>query len=278
MSVMRIVLPDIDLLTQAEEIELAKAIEVGVFAERVLRGGGDHQASEAELRHLSTQGAQAWQRFFSANLRLVLAIAQPEAARCGCPLEELFQEGCVGLGEALMRWDFQRGTRFSTLAWKTVGRAVWSLAMLRGGQIDAPLGRVREQRRLRRLQDRLAAQAGRSISSAELAQAVGRSSSWVDARLAVGAATKLSELPAEPVEETPWPSWRWDAPLDGWLARLSPLEREVIAQRFGWRTGKVEPRAAIGGRLGISEATVRRVEDRVLRRARRFMDAQPRSA
>ena len=90
------------LLTAIEEVELARTIEAGLFAERVLRG---HEtvslaATDEELREIVEEGNRAMQRFVQANLRLVVSVAR-KYGRAQMPLLDLVQEGNTGLIRAV---------------------------------------------------------------------------------------------------------------------------------------------------------------------------------
>src|SRR5215475_4484632 len=92
------------LLTAAEEVELAQAIEAGLFAERVLAGEDrlpkSFAADEAELEELVVAGREAKSRFIAANLRLVVSVAR-RYMRSPLPLLDLIQEGNTGLVRAV---------------------------------------------------------------------------------------------------------------------------------------------------------------------------------
>jgi len=109
------------LLTAEEEVELAKTIEVGLYAERLLAGDipaaerGKHakRPTQAELEFLVDAGERAMQRFVTANLRLVVSVAR-KYGRSQMPLLDLVQEGNTGLIRAVEKFDYTKGFKFST--------------------------------------------------------------------------------------------------------------------------------------------------------------------
>lgn len=111
------------LITLEEEVDLFRCIEASTYAAHLLETGCGSW-DPADLRAMVEAGSRARQRLFSANLRLVMKLASAAARQTGAELDELFQEGCLALGEAIPRFDQRRGTRFSTLIHRYVSRAV----------------------------------------------------------------------------------------------------------------------------------------------------------
>src|SRR4029453_10857370 len=107
------------LLDAATEVELSKAIEAGLFAQRLLdegrvgrkKGGAPKYANEQELLWLVEEGERAMQRFINANLRLVVSIAR-KYGRSQMPMLDLIQEGNTGLIRAVEKFDYAKGYKF----------------------------------------------------------------------------------------------------------------------------------------------------------------------
>jgi RNA polymerase primary sigma factor len=242
------------LLTRAEEVQLSKRVEAGDPA--------------------------AKQRLIESNLRLVVTIAK--TYRSGAlDLLDLIQEGTIGLMKAVERYDWRRGTKFSTYA------AWW----IRSGIIDA-LGatapiRLPESVRERaadvhRAEQALMARLERRPSAAEIAAELDLTPAQVvDARAAaqpvgsldvpVGAEGDLlhSDLLADPNTPDPLQSLIDEADadeLEALLGLLSERQRLVIELRFG--LGSDEPRTAeaVAGELGLARERVRQIELHALRR------------
>jgi len=109
-------LPEALLLSAEDEVELARRIEAGVFAEHLIPRCPDWTTPGA-LMAVVDDGTQAWQHFYTANLRLAALVAHRTARRFQVDADDIIQECCLSLGRAIMAWDYMRGTRFSTLAW-----------------------------------------------------------------------------------------------------------------------------------------------------------------
>jgi len=109
-------LPALYVLSAEDEVALARRIEAGVFAEHLIHTCPDWTTPRA-LAAVVDDGSQAWQLFYTANLRLAALVAHRTARRYQVDTDDIIQECCLSLGRAIMAWDYMRGTRFSTLAW-----------------------------------------------------------------------------------------------------------------------------------------------------------------
>src|SRR5215469_15373432 len=108
----------VPLLTAHDEVELAKAIEAGLFAEEMMQTGvrADGRGPQlADLMQVSAEGTRAKQRLIEANLRLVVSIAKRYIGR-GLVFLDLIQEGNLGLIRAVEKFDYTKGYKFSTYA------------------------------------------------------------------------------------------------------------------------------------------------------------------
>jgi RNA polymerase primary sigma factor len=106
----------VPLLTAEDEVELAKAIEAGLYAEEKLNAGYPLLGEErADLEWLAADGVRGKQRLIEANLRLVVSIAKRYIGR-GLVFLDLIQEGNLGLIRAVEKFDYTRGYKFSTYA------------------------------------------------------------------------------------------------------------------------------------------------------------------
>ena len=115
------------LLSAVEEIELAQRIEVGVYAAARLSGPAEafpaSSATRRELHWLARDGARAKTHLIEANLRLVASVAKRYSGR-GIPFLDLVQEGNIGLIRAVEKFDWRRGSKFSTYATWGIRQAV----------------------------------------------------------------------------------------------------------------------------------------------------------
>lgn len=230
-------LPMTPLLTAEQEIALAETVEVGLIATQVLTGtcALAVDATEVELRAVVELGHRAEQDFLIANLRLVRMIASRVAASCPVPEEDLFQEGCLGLAEAIRRFDHRRRVRFASYAFRWVrARVVASIA---------------DHATIRRARPR--------PDESE--------SPLVFVPLVEAALPGSLDAGFEELE-------RQEIALSSVLTDLSESQHRAVALRYG--LGGLGPHsyAEAGVVMGVSAATVRRLERRGLAIARRLLD------
>jgi RNA polymerase nonessential primary-like sigma factor len=177
----------IALLSPSEEISLARDVQQGrqlleAQEELKLRAGGSSPGLQTwalecgmdvrQLRDRLRRADRARQRLVVANLRLVISIARRYQHRPG-ELEDLIQEGTIGLIKAVERFDPSRGYRFSTYASWWIREGIGSALSSRGRTIRLPSTMVDQLYRLRQTQQKLTQEIGREPSLSELAQATG---------------------------------------------------------------------------------------------------------
>lgn len=254
------------VLEAAEEIRLAQEIEAGLLAGDLLASGDRSAASGPELVALQRLGEQAWQRFLLGNVRLVQSIAAPEARRSQVDLDELFQEGFIGLGEALQRWDHRVGYRFSTFATQWIRRRVTDASAARW--VPASVRSVLRARMVRSLADRLTGELRRSATDAELADLLGRSRRWVVRMRHLSAFVPLEWAAIGEREASTVDS---EIDLRELLPELPEVEADIVHVRFGLDGGPGLGQRPAAEVLGISLSTLRRHEARALRRLRGWL-------
>lgn len=242
------------LLTAAEEIELAKRIE-----------RGDLEAKD---------------RMINANLRLVVSQARRYQGH-GLPLEDLVQEGMLGLIRAVEKFDWRRGFKFSTYGTLWIRQAIQRGLQNSGRTIRLPVHVAQRQVKVRKVESELSVTLGREPTDDEIANV---------AELPVEQVSEIRELDRnlasldQPVSDDGdlvlgdlLPSDRPDAfdeladrlrdqQVAEVLARLPERERNVIELRFGLSGD--EPRSArqTATELGISAAQASELEEQALRR------------
>jgi RNA polymerase primary sigma factor len=242
------------LLTRAEEVQLAKRIEAG-----------DEQAKE---------------RLINANLRLVVAVAK-HYQRPGIPLLDLIQEGTLGLIRASEKFDWRRGTKFSTYAIWWIRQAIDRAACNQAEPIRLPVHVYERRRRLVRARETLARELEREPSLAEVAAAAALS--LAQAEQALNVPTGFVPLDSTDTDRYESTTEIIDAHaseayerVDGRLAgtRLDklldalPLEqRQVIALRYGI-TSEERTSEQTAADLGISPQQVSALERTALQRLR----------
>jgi RNA polymerase primary sigma factor len=241
-----------ELLTAAEEIELAQLIERGDL--------------------------EAKTRMINANLRLVVAQARRYQGH-GLPLEDLVQEGMLGLIRAVEKFDWRKGFKFSTYGTLWIRQAIQRGLQNSGRTIRVPIHVAQRQVKVRKVESELALKLGREPTDEEVAAVTDLPIDQVtevrelsaaitsldqpvgdDGETALGDLLKSSErLPEEHAQD----KWR-DAQVAEVLAKLPEMERNVIELRFG--LGGDEPRTVrqTGAELGITTSQAGELERRAL--------------
>ena len=249
------------LLTAEQEVTLAQRVEAG--------------------------DAQALEEFATANLRLVVSVAKHYVGR-GLPLLDLIQEGNLGLLEAVRRFDWRRGFRFSTYASWWIRQAVARASADTGRAIRVPVHVGSELTALRRAEETLTQRLGRNPSDGEVAAELGTDAARVHAlRLAVQVPASLDQpVDGEEGETTLGSRLGLEDPaaadpgaaVDAALLRretarllgelLTSQERLVLVRRFGLDGEDPATLDDVAAELGLSRSRVRQLEVKALCRLR----------
>lgn len=260
---------DQTLLTPAEVVELQRQIEAGLLAQaaRETRAAWA-DATDTELRLIAEQGERARQRFIHANLRLVRMVARQVAIRTRLPEADLYQEGCIGLITAVARFDHARGFRFSTYALFWIRAYVCGTAARQFGALNLPTSRAEQLRSARGKEVELAQTLGRAPTVAEVAEALGRDTTWTAGLLAHQAPGSLDQLDDAALQGLAAPAESFAVPADqsglrDLLWRLDEFGRRVLELRMGFG-GEPRSYAETARTLGVTVNRVRRAEARAL--------------
>ncbi len=273
------------LLTAADEVELAKRVEAGVFAaERIEHQEGDLGADlRRDLLTVVADGQRAKQRLIEANLRLVVSIAKRYAGR-GLPFLDLIQEGNLGLIRAVEKFDYTRGFKFSTYASWWIRQAVSRAVADQARTIRIPVHMVETVNRILRAQRMLVQTLGRDPSAAEIAVQVDMPAARVEEikRLAMEPVSlhspvgeeegsELGDL-IEDSESVP-PADLVSAGLlashvEAVLTHLGDREREVVRMRYGLTDGEPRTLEEVGRAFGVTRERVRQIEAKSLAKLR----------
>jgi RNA polymerase nonessential primary-like sigma factor len=272
------------LLTAEQEVELAKRIEAGVYAEHLLESG-DRRARErpAESRAVGRDGRRARSDLVEANLRLVVSLAKRYGGR-GMPLLDLIQEGNLGLIRAVEKFDYTKGFKFSTYATWWIRQAITRGIADRARMIRLPVHVNEQVNMLRRIKRDLHQRLGREADHEELAEVSGlpvakvadvlehaQEAVSLDMPVGVEEDVSLGDFladPEAPDAATTVISGMLAAELRRVLATLDLRGRQVICARFGLDDGRPRSYDEIGKDLGLSHERVRQIEREVLARLR----------
>lgn len=274
-----------DLLTAAQELELAQDIEAGLFAEQLLADGTSRPGLESrELGTIVLLGKRAVDALLHANLRLVVSIAKHYTHR-GLDFQDLIQEGNLGLHRAVCGFDFTKGFRFSTYATWCIRQSVTGALAAQGRLIRLPVDVVERVRKLRSAQ-RTAALTGILCSNEDLGQLTNNSIEKVEYLLTLdqpvysldfevpdgrGGTEALTEQlldPADPDAADLFFHQQLKAQVRAVLDTLEELEAGVIAMRFGMTGGAGTTLDAAAKAFGMTRDRVRQIEITALKKLR----------
>lgn len=272
------------LLTASEEVSLAKSIEVGVLAQhRIDSVPGQTPANVRELMALVHEGRVAHRQFIHANLRLVVSVAR-RYSRSGFALMDLIQDGNLGLDQAVKRFDYARGFKFSTYAIWWIRHSITRGMADTGQLIRVPTRAMEKINRLRRLSAELASRFGREPTPAELAMCAEVPTTEVHRLLRANRAPLSLDAPVagqEPSLELAQLIADNSASVTDMVAaaeiraivraRLNDLpERDarVLRLRFGLNGTAPKSLSQVGDVLGVTRERVRQLEKRAFARLR----------
>jgi RNA polymerase primary sigma factor len=248
------------LLTAAEEVTLAKAIERG--------------------------DPTAKRRMIESNLRLVVSIAKGYRG-LGVPFLDLIQEGTLGLNRAVEKFDWRRGYKFSTYATWWIRQSVQRAVANHARTIRVPVHVVERQQKLSRAARRLEVELGREATKDELAEATGLPIQHVDEALGAAQASvslnqtvgaddegELGDLFADREAADPFDEAEESLRRQGVRRALDALperERRILELRFGFE-GEPWTLEAIGHELDLTRERVRQLEGQALARLSALRD------
>ncbi|WP_067700250.1 sigma-70 family RNA polymerase sigma factor [Nocardia jejuensis] len=273
------------LLTAADEVELAKRIEAGLYAQHLLETGKRLSApKKKDLAILIREGQAARQHLLEANLRLVVSLAKRYTGR-GMPLLDLIQEGNLGLIRAMEKFDYTKGFKFSTYATWWIRQAITRGMADQSRTIRLPVHLVEQVNKLARIKRELHQQLGREATDAELANESGIPVEKIADLLDHSRDPVSLDMPVGNDEEAPLGDFIEDseatsaesAVIAGLLHRdvrvvlatLDEREQQVIRLRYGLDDGQPRTLDQIGKLFGLSRERVRQIEREVMTKLRK---------
>jgi RNA polymerase primary sigma factor len=285
-DVLRMYLRDaagVPLLTYTQEVELARKIEQCRTAQEELARGQVTPARRRELERQIHEGQVARDHLVRANVRLVISVARRYSNR-GIPLSDLIQEGNIGLMRAVRKYEYQRGFKFSTYATWWIRQAITRALADQSRTIRLPAYLSDQIGRMRRMQNQLQQQLGRTPTSVELAEVMGLDADKIERMLEsvrqplsldspVGEEneTELGDIIEDTEAQNPEESATQNSLNDEMrrmLDQLPPREQEVLRLRFGLGTDEALTLSEVGRRMGVTRERARQLELQALERLR----------
>ena len=274
----------IPLLSAAEEVELARCVEAGLFAEAKLT---DHSTADGtlalDLDRLVVMGRMAKRRLIESNLRLVVSVAKRYVGR-GLTMLDLVQEGNLGLIRAVEKFDYARGYKFSTYATWWIRQAMSRALADQARTIRVPVHVVELINRVIRVQRRLLQERGYEPTPEEVGAHLDLTEERVSEVLRLAQEPVSLHAPVGEEEDVNLGDLieDGDAPspvetaaflllrehLEAVLSTLGERERRVVQLRYGLVDGRPRTLEEIGRLFGVTRERIRQIESKTLSKLR----------
>ncbi len=273
----------VPLLTQEQEVALAKRMERGKQMEKELQRNGLDPARRQEMMAIIEDGRAAREHLIRANSRLVISVAKKYIGR-GVPFLDLIQEGNIGLIRAANKFNYRLGHKFSTYATWWIRQAVTRSIADQSRTIRVPVHMGDQINRLLRVSHRLTQELGREPTSEELGRQLDIPPRKVEQMLEVARRPLSLEMPTDEEEESTLGDFIEDeravSPPDAVsdsvlrqmvneiLQELPPREVRILQLRYGLVDGETYTLEEVGKKLGVTRERVRQIEAQALSRLR----------
>ena len=277
----------VPLLTAEQEIDLAKAMEAGIDAEKTLsEDEGKNKLSAAKKKELEQavyEGNEAKKRLAEANLRLVVSIAKRYVGR-GMLFLDLIQEGNLGLIKAVEKFDFRKGFKFSTYATWWIRQAITRAIADQARTIRIPVHMVETINKLIRVSRQLLQELGREPLPEEVAKEMNLPVERVREILKISQEPVSLETPIGEEEDSHLGDFIQDdnvpVPADAAaftllkeqlvevLDTLTEREQKVLRLRFGLDDGRARTLEEVGKEFNVTRERIRQIEAKALRKLR----------
>jgi len=275
----------VPLLNAAQEVELAKRIEAGLFADQKLADGTRNLSADARvnLERVAEDGRRAKDHLLEANLRLVVSLARRYAGH-GMLFLDLIQEGNLGLIRGVEKFDYTKGYKFSTYATWWIRQAITRAMADQARTIRLPAHMAEAISKLTRVRRQMLQDLGREATPEELAaeldmtpervievQKYGREPISLHTPLGEDGDSELGDLiedseaiqPGEAVIFT-----LLQEQLHSVLGTLSEREAGVVSMRFGLTDGQPKTLDEIGKVYGVTRERIRQIESKTMSKLR----------
>jgi RNA polymerase primary sigma factor len=253
----------VDLLTPEEEVALARRVQQG--------------------------DAEARQRMITANLRLVVKIAQSYTG-LGLPLLDLISEGNIGLMKAVERFDPTKGAKLSTYGAWWIKQSIKRALANQSKTIRLPTHLIEKLARMRKIIQSLTTQLGREPNNLEIATEMGvtpgQVAHWravsvnpasLNAPIGEDGAAEFAEIVGDTSTVQPYDLMhdrQVNADVKRFFTRLDQREREILTQRYGLDGAEEQTLEVVGERFRITRERVRQIQNTALRKLRAYLDEQ----
>ncbi|HCM81248.1 MAG: sigma-70 family RNA polymerase sigma factor [Corynebacterium sp.] len=272
------------LLSAEDEVELAQAIEIGLYAEYKLNTAEKlTRAEKRDMKILVKEGKKARSHLLEANLRLVVSLAKRYTGR-GMPLLDLIQEGNLGLIRAMEKFDYAKGFKFSTYATWWIRQAITRGMADQSRTIRLPVHLVEQVNKLSRIKREMYQSLGREATNEELAEESGIEENKIEMLLRQSRDPVSLDMPVGADEEAPLGDFIEDAEatdaetavvasmrhsdIRDVIGTLEQREQDVIRLRYGLDDGVPRTLDQIGRKFGLSRERVRQIEREVMAKLR----------
>ncbi|MBC7442296.1 MAG: sigma-70 family RNA polymerase sigma factor [Ramlibacter sp.] len=266
------------LLTAEEEVDLARRIEVGLFAAQRLALGVSDPDATRDLTWLARDGERSKTRFVEANLRLVVSVAKHYSGR-GIPIMDLVQDGNLGLLRAVEKFDFTTGYKFSTYGIWWIRQSIHRGMVGAARTIRLPVHTVEKLNKVKRIRGDLTGALHRDPTLAELAEGcripeadVRSLLDWDNKPISyhIPLGEGLGDI-SELIMDDDWPQPEEYAALalrrsdiTFHLDSLPTRERMILEARFGFNGDQPCTLDQIAVREGVTRERIRQIEKRAL--------------